>query len=42
VGSGFGVWASKVIRIANFPSHTEEDFVVLFKQIERAVFELKK
>jgi phosphoserine aminotransferase len=42
VGSGFGVWASKVIRIANFPSHTEEDFFVLFKQIERAVLELKK
>ena len=41
VGSGFGAWSSRVIRIANFPSHTEEDFFELFEQIERVVLELK-
>ncbi|NBW03753.1 MAG: hypothetical protein EBR87_08620 [Cytophagia bacterium] len=34
LGKGYGEWKNNTIRIANFPSHTLEDFHQLFNLIK--------
>ncbi len=33
IGSGYGIWKTNTIRIANFPAHTEDDFKKLLLAI---------